>query len=77
MLMVSVSNALGKSYVALSISALRLFVFYLPCLWIGAQLGGIQGLFVGAFTGNLLAGSTAWWMYQRALKEIEQKQQYA
>ncbi|MGB5803604.1 MAG: MATE family efflux transporter, partial [Vibrio anguillarum] len=33
MLMVSVSNALAKSYTALTISALRLFVFFLPCLW--------------------------------------------
>ncbi len=72
-LMVSVSNALGKSYVALTISALRLFAFFLPCLWIGSQLGDLPGLFVGAFVGNLFAGSTAWWMYQRTLKQIEIK----
>jgi len=74
-LMVSVSNALGKSYVALTISALRLFAFFLPCLWIGSQLGGLQGLFIGAFAGNLLAGITAWWMYQRAINQIEIQQQ--
>lgn len=45
MLMVSISNALGKAYTALTISALRLFAFFLPCLWLGAQLGGLQGLF--------------------------------
>lgn len=72
MLMVSVSNALGKSYIALTISALRLFIFFLPCLWIGSEFGGLQGLFIGAFIGNLLAGSTAWWVYQRTLKQIEQ-----
>ncbi len=70
-LMVSVSNALGKSYVALTISALRLFVFFLPCLWLGSQLGGLQGLFIGAFSGNLLAGLTAWLMYRRTLSKIE------
>ncbi|NVD08898.1 MATE family efflux transporter [Vibrio sp. JPW-9-11-11] len=74
MLMVSIANALGKSYTALTISALRLFAFFLPCLWLGSQLGGIQGLFWGAFIGNLLAGSVAWRMYQKALKQIEQKQ---
>ncbi|UPQ90154.1 MATE family efflux transporter [Vibrio sinaloensis] len=74
MLMVSIANALGKSYTALTISALRLFAFFLPCLWLGSQLGGIQGLFWGAFIGNLLAGFVAWWMYQKALKQIEQKQ---
>ncbi|WP_391091767.1 MATE family efflux transporter [Vibrio sp. NH-UV-68] len=73
MLMVSVSNALGKSYTALTISALRLFAFFLPCLWLGSQWGGIEGLFWGAFIGNILAGATAWVMYQKALRQIEQK----
>ncbi|MGV1721409.1 MATE family efflux transporter [Vibrio furnissii] len=71
MLMVSVSNALGKSYVALTISALRLFAFFLPCLWLGAQIGDLKGLFVGAFIGNILAGATAWSIYQHALHRIE------
>lgn len=48
MLMVSLCNALGKSYTALTISALRLFVFFLPCLWVGAQMDGIRGLLLGA-----------------------------
>ncbi len=77
MLMVSISNALGKSYTALTISALRLFAFFLPCLWLGAQLGGIQGLFWGAFGGNVLAGICAWSMYQRALGQIETRLQSA
>ncbi|MDC5806023.1 MATE family efflux transporter [Vibrio europaeus] len=77
MLMVSISNALGKSYTALTISALRLFAFFLPCLWLGAQLGGIQGLFWGAFGGNILAGICAWSMYQRALGQIETRLQSA
>ncbi|MDK9736986.1 MATE family efflux transporter [Vibrio sp. D404a] len=73
MLMVSVSNALGKSYTALTISALRLFAFFLPCLWIGSQMAGIEGLFWGAMVGNILAGSCAWLMSQRALKQVELK----
>lgn len=77
MLMVSISNALGKSYTALTISALRLFAFFLPCLWLGAEFGGIQGLFWGAFIGNILAGVCAWLMYQRALGQIEAKMQSA
>ncbi|WFB50578.1 MATE family efflux transporter [Vibrio coralliilyticus] len=71
MLMVSISNALGKSYTALTISALRLFAFFLPCLWLGAYLGGIEGLFWGSMVGNLLAGICAWLMYQKALKQVE------
>lgn len=71
MLIVSISNALGKSYVALAISALRLFAFYLPCLWLGSQWGGIQGLFWGAMIGNLLAGTCAWITYQRLINKLE------
>lgn len=73
MLMVSVSNALAKSYVALTISALRLFAFFLPCLWVGAQMAAIHGLFVGALIGNVLAGFAAWFLYRHALRQIERK----
>lgn len=71
MMMVSVSNALGKSYIALAISIIRLFICYLPCLWLGAHLGGIQGAFVGALIGNLLAGLAAYVIYQRTLRSLE------
>jgi len=70
MLMVSVCNALGKSYTALTISALRLFAFFLPCLWLGAELAGLKGLFVGVLVANLLAGMCAWRMYQKALAKV-------
>ncbi|MBR7888852.1 MATE family efflux transporter [Marinomonas sp. A79] len=71
MLMVSVSNALGKSYTALTISALRLFAFFLPCLWIGSEIAGLKGLFIGILIGNLLAGWCAWRMYLRTLAIVE------
>ncbi|CAM2769960.1 MATE family efflux transporter [Vibrio mytili] len=70
MLMVSVCNALGKSYTALTISALRLFVFFLPCLWIGSQLGGIQGLLLGACLGNLFAGLAAYLTYRNTIAKL-------
>ncbi|WP_233407736.1 MATE family efflux transporter [Marinomonas spartinae] len=73
MLMVSISNALGKSYTALTISALRLFAFFLPCLWIGSQIAGLKGLFFGVLIGNILAGICAWFMYQRALVQVENR----
>ncbi|NAX21730.1 MATE family efflux transporter [Vibrio sp. V39_P1S14PM300] len=73
MLMVSISNALGKSYTALTISALRLFAFFLPCLWVGAQIADIYGLLVGALIGNVLAGLCAWVMYQRGLRQLERR----
>lgn len=73
MLMVSVSNALGKSYAGLTISALRLFAFFLPCLWIGAELAGLKGIFIGVLVGNLLAGVCAWYMYRRLIDGIEKE----
>ncbi len=69
-LMVSASNALGLPVRALIISILRLFVCYLPFLWAGAYLGGINSLFTGALVGNLLAGILAWQMYQQGLKHL-------
>lgn len=71
MLMVSISNALGKAKTALTISTLRLFAFFLPCLWLGAQFGGIQGLFYGALIGNILAGISAWFTYSYSVKQLE------
>ena len=70
MLMVSLSNAIGRSYSALWISALRLFVFFLPCLWLGSQLGGIEGLFIGALLGNLLAGLNAWLIFRKSFNQV-------
>lgn len=70
MLMVSLCNALGKSYTALTISALRLFVFFLPCLWVGAQMGGIRGLLLGACMGNILAGISAYLTYRQTIRKL-------
>ena len=68
MMMVSVANALGQPYKALLMSALRLFACFLPALWIGAQVGGLWGLFIGASLGNALAGLAAWRIYQGIVK---------
>ena len=67
MLVVSASNALGWPVRAMLISFMRLFVWYLPLLWIGKELGGFAGLAVGAGLGNLLAGASAWGLYRRAV----------
>ena len=67
MLVVSASNALGWPMRAMLISFLRLFLCYLPLLWLGYQLGDFGGLALGAAFGNLLAGGMAWMFYQQAL----------
>lgn len=72
MLMVSVCNALGLSLRALLVSTLRLFVCYLPLLWLGSQLGGLTGLMSGALVGNLLAGTMAYTFYRAGMKRLRQ-----
>lgn len=49
-------NALHKTHVSLTLNLLRLFVFYLPCAWVGQYLGGLTGLFWGCAIGNLIMG---------------------
>ena len=70
MLMVSVCNALCQPYNALIISALRLFVFFLPCLWLGALISEIQGLLIGASIGNMLAGLSAYLIYRSTINKL-------
>ncbi|GGX93022.1 MATE family efflux transporter [Litchfieldella qijiaojingensis] len=64
MLVVSAGNALGWPLGAMLMSGVRLFVCYLPCLWLGAQLSGVTGLAAGAAVGNALAGILAWQLYR-------------
>lgn len=70
MLMVSICNALALPMRALLISGLRLFVCFLPAIWLGAQIAGLEGLFVGALIGNVAAGIAAWVLYQQGLKRV-------
>lgn len=67
MLVVSAGNALGWPLRAMLMSAARLFVCYLPCLWLGAWLGGLAGLAMGAALGNVLSGLMAWQLMRRLL----------
>lgn len=73
MLMVSICNALVLPMRALVISGLRLFVCFLPLLWLGAKLAGLHGLFVGAMLGNFAAGIMAWVFYQQGIKKVKIK----
>jgi len=73
MLMVSICNALAVPMRALLIAGLRLFVCFLPLIWLGTQLAGLPGLFIGAMLGNIAAGIVAWALYQQGMKHIEVK----
>jgi Na+-driven multidrug efflux pump len=73
MLMVSACNAMGLPMRALVISVLRLFAWFLPLLWIGGQIGGLNGLFTGAMLGNIAAGITSWLLYKRGIAHLKQQ----
>jgi putative MATE family efflux protein len=70
MLMVSICNSLEMPMRALLISTLRLFVCYLPLVWIASRLWLLEGVFVGAMLGNILAGLMAWGLYHNAIKKM-------
>ncbi|WP_028109094.1 MATE family efflux transporter [Ferrimonas futtsuensis] len=77
MVLVSVANALGKPARALLISALRLLGCYLPGLWLGAELGGEQGLFIGAMIGNFAAGIMSWVLYRGCFEQMQSASRFA
>lgn len=70
MIMVSVANAMGMPLRAVIISLLRLFAFYLPAVWLGAQLASMNGVFTGVLLGNLAAGLVAWLIYRQAMRQL-------
>ena len=65
MLLISALNAMHKSMHALVWNLLRLFAFLLPAAWLGSQLDGTEGLFIGIAAANILCGIGA---YLYALK---------
>lgn len=73
MLMVSVCNALGLGLRGLLISTLRLFLCFLPALWLGSRLGDMPGLMSGALAGNLLAGVLAYRLYRQGMARLQER----
>ncbi|GAD90131.1 putative MatE family transporter [Vibrio halioticoli NBRC 102217] len=67
MLLISSLNAMHKPMSAFIWSCLRLFVFTLPCAWLGSRYLGIQGLFIGVAIGNVLGGISGY-LYAYALR---------
>jgi len=67
-------NALHAPRNALLTSLLRFFVFYVPLALIGAKVGDITGLFIGAAIGNLLSGLLITWWIARYTVSLEQRE---
>lgn len=60
----SAFNALHHPIQALLLSIVRLFVMFVPLSWLGNQLGGLVGLFIGGVIANVLTAliSYRWFM---------------
>ena len=72
MLLVSASNAISRPMDGLNMSIARLFVCYLPCLYLGSIIGDLHGLMIGAAIGNILAGFMSLLMFRKAFYRAKQ-----
>lgn len=60
MLVINSLNAQYRTLNAFYWNLCRLFVFLLPCSWIGSQLYATEGLFIGICVANVLVGCAAY-----------------
>ncbi|ANT69152.1 MATE family efflux transporter [Aeromonas hydrophila] len=70
MLLASALNGVRASSVSFLFNGLRLFVFLLPGAWLGAKLGGEQGIYLGILVANLAAGTLAWWYARHRFEQL-------
>lgn len=70
MLLASALNGVRASSVSFLFNGLRLFVFLLPGAWLGAKLGGEQGIYLGILMANLAAGTLAWWYARHRFEQL-------
>ncbi|MGF1726364.1 MATE family efflux transporter [Photobacterium nomapromontoriensis] len=59
-LLISALNAMRRSFHALIGNLLRLFALLLPAAWLGSQIAGTEGLFIGIAGANIFSGLVAY-----------------
>ena len=65
----SAFNALNKPMPAAVLSILRMVVLYIPVALVGSYFWQLKGIFVGAATANVLAGTAAIFWLNRTLRK--------
>ncbi len=73
--MATAFNAAHESNKTLLSSLMRLFVFILPCAFVGGLVLDIPGLFLGSVVGNLLAAIFSYWLVNKMLDRLEHQAQ--
>jgi putative MATE family efflux protein len=58
-------NALHKPMVALMLSAVRLFICYVPLTYFGSVYYGLEGFFIGGFLGNLIMAMISYRLFNK------------
>lgn len=64
-------NALHKPLVALMLSIIRLFVFYVPLAYMGSVFFGLYGFFFGALLGNLVMAIISYRLFIKQFNDDE------
>jgi len=65
-------NALHKPLISLKLNIIRLFVLLVPFVYIGGQISGITGLFVGVAAASGVSGLIAYLTLSRQLTHYHQ-----
>lgn len=75
LLMISSSalNALNKPLHSTALSALRVFVLYVPLALVGSNLMGVNGVFAAAAAASALSGLAAFALIRRRVAEVEEE----
>ncbi|MGR5126035.1 MATE family efflux transporter [Photobacterium swingsii] len=73
MLVASVFNALRVPKLALLVSFSRLFILYIPALWLGTASGDLFYVIVAAMCANILAGAFAWFKLNTYIRKSIKK----
>ncbi|PSW12179.1 MATE family efflux transporter [Photobacterium sanctipauli] len=60
MLLISALNAMHRSLLSLFWNLFRLFGLLLPLAWLGSEIYGTEGLFIGIAVANMLSGLVAY-----------------
>jgi len=68
----SALNALNKPLFTMAISALRMFVLYVPLALLGSHFLGLKGIFIGASLSNIGAGLISVVILYRQLSQLKQ-----
>jgi putative MATE family efflux protein len=66
-------NALSRANQGALLTVARLFLFVVPCSYVGAKLWDFQGLLIGLGVGNTLVGLSSWWIGRTILSGVLQR----